>query len=79
MDHSCARAFAKFITLRYKDAGALKHLRLGQHFCNLFIKSPWPELYNEEDLARSTSLITQWLEDNQYYDELPPILNGDSK
>jgi len=76
-EHSCAAAFAKFIIIHYSDVEARTHLRVGQHFCNLFIKNPWAELYHERDLEKTATLISQWLLDNQYYEELPPILNGE--
>ena len=48
------------------------HLRLGQFFCNKYLKDPHaiPNLFNiHRDYAEV--LITQWLIDNQYVDLLP--------
>nr|DAH57286.1 MAG TPA: hypothetical protein [Caudoviricetes sp.] len=45
--------------------------RLGQAFCNDFIKQPWPELYYEEDVNKAETEIYYWLCDNQYIEQLP--------
>lgn len=45
--------------------------RLGQHFCNVYIKGQWSELFYCEDPARSRDMINQWLVDHQYEDQLP--------
>ena len=49
--------------------------RLGQYFCNTYIKQPWPELYYEEDGETAFDMIAEWLQDNQYYDKLPEKVN----
>lgn len=48
-----------------------EHLRLGQYFCNLFIKESTPALYYEGDDAKAGALIREWLERHQYTDNLP--------
>lgn len=45
--------------------------RLGQFFCNTFIKDPWPELYYEEDDIQSLKMIESWLSSHHYLDTLP--------
>lgn len=47
--------------------------RLGQYFCNTYIKQSWPELFYAND-ERAESLIRTWLEENCYTDTLPPSL-----
>lgn len=47
-------------------------LRLGQRFCNMYIKNSWPELFYADDITANT-LIQKWLRDHQYYDELPQV------
>jgi hypothetical protein len=46
-------------------------LRLGQHFVNLYIKKPWPELYHERDDAKAQEMIYQYLVDHRYYPNMP--------
>ncbi|QBQ74789.1 hypothetical protein BcepSauron_409 [Burkholderia phage BcepSauron] len=48
-------------------------LRMGQRFCNLYIKGSWPELFYADDL-KAAPLIYDWLCAHQYYDELPQPL-----
>lgn len=52
--------------------------RLGQFFCNKFIKQDWPELFhaNEKD---AESMIKTWLIDHNYEDTLPPVVSAGSK
>lgn len=47
------------------------NLRLGQLFCNLYIKGSWPELYGA-NYEKAEKLIAQWLKDFMYEEELPP-------
>lgn len=47
-------------------------LRLGQWFVNRYIKKPWPELFYEEDTQKAIEMISQYLIDHQYVDDLPP-------
>ena len=56
----------------YKEQG--KHQRLGQFFCNNYVKYSWPELFYEEDRDVAIRRITTYLEHYQYTDVLPPIL-----
>ena len=51
-----------------------KHIRLGQYFCNNYIKSAWPELFYEESRPKATDLIHNWLDDNNYFYDLPEKL-----
>jgi hypothetical protein len=44
--------------------------RLGQWFCNKYVKQPWPELYYASD-ERAIPLIAQWLKDHHYDTCLP--------
>lgn len=46
-------------------------LRLGQRFCNMFIRNSWPELYYERDPHSQISMIWEWLENHQYTEQLP--------
>jgi len=46
-------------------------IRLGQYFCNKYIRSNWPQLFYCQDDTRSIEMITQWLVDNCYENSLP--------
>lgn len=46
-------------------------IRLGQRFCNDFIKSSWPELFYATDTQRCVSMIETWLAEHHYQDTLP--------
>lgn len=48
--------------------------RFGQHFCNLYIKEPWPELYNEESNIMAEAMIAKWLKQHQYWPNMPQPL-----
>lgn len=52
--------------------------RLGQRFCNMYIKDSWPELFYAHDID-ATILIHQWLTDNSYLEELPKPLTEQAK
>lgn len=59
----------------YKAEGA--HQRLGQFFCNKYVKYSWPELFYEEDPSKAVKAITIYLTHYQYIDTLPlPIKRG---
>lgn len=47
-------------------------VRLGQYFCNTYIKGSWPELFYEEDEEKAAEIIRTWLVDHQYTDTMPP-------
>lgn len=64
------KAFIDFLSFHYKDR---KGMRLGQHFCNLYIKKKWPELFYGED-KQTCFLIQDWLNENGYVEELPQPL-----
>lgn len=69
-----SKAFEKFKESYACDPDA-HHLRLGQYFCNLFVKESMPELYYEADDEKAKSLICKWLERHQYTDNLPEPRN----
>lgn len=48
--------------------------RLGQAFCNDFIKGPWPELFYETDLKKAEAMIGKWLLDNHYMKDMPQLI-----
>lgn len=50
--------------------------RLGQAFCNDFIKHSWPELYYAED-DTALALIDNWLFDHTYFEEMPVKVSYD--
>lgn len=66
-------AIVKFFRLHYQE-DKCPHLRLGQRFVNMYIKNTWSELFYADD-EKASYLIAQWLNDHQYYDELPQELN----
>lgn len=51
-------------------------LRLGQAFCNDFIKEPWPELFYEEDELTAEIVIKNWLTRHHYYATMPPKIKS---
>lgn len=66
-----SKAFVEFINDHYKNT---QGLRLGQRFYNLYIaRGPWPELYYGDDKS-TCHIIRKWLDDHQYFDELPPVI-----
>jgi hypothetical protein len=64
-------AYQKFVESYKCDAEAQAHLRLGQYFCNTYIKESFPELYYESDDNVAAEIIEKWLADHQYTEELP--------
>ena len=46
--------------------------RLGQYFCNRYMKQAWPELYYTDSFTEAKRLIIEWLDNHHYYDTLPP-------
>jgi hypothetical protein len=62
--------------MHYAHPKYYNSMRLGQHFVNRYIKNPWPELFYCEDESRSKAMISTWLMDNQYTDQLPQQVNN---
>jgi hypothetical protein len=52
--------------------------RLGQFFCNKFIKRDWPELFHASE-KDAESMIKAWLIDHNYEDTLPPVVSAGVK
>lgn len=46
-------------------------LRLGQLFCNRYIRESWPELYYETNPEKALAKIDEWLVKHCYFHELP--------
>jgi len=65
-------AYMKFAKLHARNSN--DGLRLGQRFVNMYIKKPWPELFYMSNYD-AFFVIYNWLVDNQYFDELPPVVN----
>lgn len=63
------KALNRFVLLH--ETRAKDGLRLGQRFCNMYIKKPWPELYYVTDKAAALRIIDAWLTDNHYTLTLP--------
>jgi hypothetical protein len=63
-------AYAKFLSLH--NARKQDKLRLGQRFCNMYVKESWPSLYYTEDETLAKALINGWLANYHYYNALPP-------
>lgn len=55
----------------YNYDGFLEGERLGQAFCNDFIKASWPELYYQEDYEKAMAMIVEWLVATHNYPLLP--------
>lgn len=52
--------------------------RLGQAFCNDFLREPYPELYYEVDDKKAEQMIKEWLTLHHYYATMPPKLKRKS-
>lgn len=50
-------------------------IRLGQRFCNDFIRYSWPTLFYSENQQRSIAIIESWLADLCYMETLPPKID----
>lgn len=50
--------------------------RLGQNFCNHFIKGRWPELFYCDNDFKSEAMIVEWLTANQYWPFVPDYRNS---
>lgn len=63
-------------TLRSIRASAKRAptLRLGQYFCNTYIKGSWPELFYEKNDNKAAEMIRVWLADHSYTDSMPPVV-----
>lgn len=48
-----------------------KYERLGQAFCNDYIRHSWPELYYCTDVCKCQTIIENWLYEYQYYKDMP--------
>ena len=70
------RSLNTFISIHKtaKDA-----LRLGQRFCNMYMKQPFPELYYEENDDKAAFMIRSYLTDYCYFETLPIILTENNK
>lgn len=61
---------------KYKQDPESKHLRYGQWFINNYIPAcTWPELFYCEDDKKADAMISQWLNDHHYFNEMPPKSN----
>lgn len=47
--------------------------RLGQWFCNTYIKGSWPELFYADD-EKAAAILASWFESHHYVDSLPTRL-----
>jgi len=56
---------------KYNEKGFLQGERLGQAFVNDFVKTPWPDLFYQEDVDKSMESILSYLNYYQYYDCMP--------
>jgi hypothetical protein len=59
----------------FHKANVKDQQRLGQRFCNTFIKGAWPELFYETDEAVALFKIDLWLVDNCYFNAMPLPIN----
>ena len=53
---------------------AFDGLRLGQRFVDIYILSPWPDLFYEKCDDKAACIIGDYLLDNQYIDTMPEPL-----
>jgi hypothetical protein len=52
-----------------------EHERLGQAFCNDFIKGVWTELFYIQDTNAAHQMIKDYLERNHYGESVPDYRN----
>ncbi len=58
---------------KYKQDPNSKGQRYGQWFINRYIPLvTWPELFYCTDVKQCDEMISQWLFDHQYFNEMPP-------
>lgn len=65
---------SKFIN--YHKSQQYDRQRLGQRFCNMYIKGTWPELFYQINETAAARMIDTWLTDNHYSDCVPPAAPG---
>lgn len=70
LSKSCAKILRDFEIEQQK----VPSYRLGQYFCNMYIKGQWPELFYVEDRQKCLIMIEKWLKDNCYENDMPPIV-----
>lgn len=46
-------------------------IRMGQYFCNKYVKESWPQLFYCTDDEQSKQMIKEWLTRYCYESELP--------
>lgn len=61
------KSLVKFLKEHYKNE---QNQRVGQKFCNLYVKTSWPDLYYASD-EDAVQIINQWLYQHGYHDQLP--------
>lgn len=61
--------------LHYHMFNRYDNQRVGQRFCNLFVKHAWPELFYQINPDAAAKMIDKWLTDHHYTEELPPPLD----
>lgn len=74
LSKTCAKILRDFEIEQQK----VMSYRLGQHFCNLYIKGQWPELFYGEDRQKNLIMIEKWLKDNCYKNDMPPVVGTPS-
>jgi hypothetical protein len=70
LSKTCAKILRDFEIEQQK----VMSYRLGQHFCNMYIKGQWPELFYGEDRQKNLIMIEKWLKDNCYQNDMPPVV-----
>lgn len=69
------KSFGEFCRIHFQQKD--QSVRLGQRFCNFYIKGQWPELFYEENEQKAAKMIQKWLADNCYFDSLPKKIKRD--
>lgn len=57
-----------------KWKSSVKSGRLGQNFCNDFIRGECSELFYEANEEKADMMIKEWLTKHHYYATMPPKL-----
>lgn len=67
------------IIAKHKHLYPNNEIRLGQYFCNEYVKDSWPNLFYEEDDKSSQALIQLWLNSNRYANVMPQTIKRGRK
>lgn len=67
------RSFVEFCKV-YFNSPEREHLRMGQFFVGRYFRGNWAELFYQEDDEVACEMIQQFLIDNGFIEEMPPVI-----